>query len=566
MLPRHAGALGVAVLGSILLALGGGPAAAQDTPLVSGVHHVHMNVVDPDLSIAFYTGAFESTRKTEVAGWPAVRSEDVHLLFEQVTEPASAELDTPLWHFGWNSPDLLADYERIAALGVEFFRVPPPSGHMYSPDGIDVEISPYGPLSGGTGPRTFNHVHLMSDAPLCAAEWYERMLGLERLPPIGGGDAPADCRVEFGPRRDPGNQIHQPNARLKAGDILLFIYPNQRPERPLVSPRGRVLDHVGLATSDLSATLAHLRAHGVTVLEDVHRFGDSDLQAALIEGPDRLAIKLVETSEAPAQASRRLLLLTHNAFYKHDSLAAAEAAVAELGREGGFEVTSPKGYLQEADAIDLSFISADYLAQFDGVMMMTNGELPLSGEQRRALVEFVSGGGGFVAVHQTVVTLYTFPWFGELVGAYLARGPIFDVTNREQRVAVLNVEDRDHPATRMLGESWALHDEFYQFAREAWDPARPEEAVGPTGHPVPYAFSRDRVNVLLSFDSERTDFTGLAPDWERGGDYPQAWYQHFGRGRSFYTSLGHRADLWSGDATFRAHMLGAIQWALGLAD
>lgn len=83
---------------------------------------------------------------------------------------------------------------------------------------------------------------------------------------------------------------------------------------------------------------------------------------------------------------------------------------------------------------------------------------------------------------------------------------------------------------------------------------------------MPYAFSRDRVNVLLSFDSERTDFTGLEPDWERGGDYPQAWYQHFGRGRSFYTSLGHRADLWSGDATFRAHMLGAIQWALGLAD
>ena len=198
----------------------------------------------------------------------------------------------------------------------------------------------------------------------------------------------------------------------------------------------------------------------VTGVHHVHmNVVDPDLSIAFYTGAAR--------PTAQRQASRRLLLLTHNAFYKHDSLAAAETAVAELGREGGFEVTSPEGYLQEADAIDLSFISADYLAQFDGVMMMTNGELPLSGEQRRALVEFVSGGGGFVAVHQTVVTLYTFPWFGELVGAYLARGPIFDVTNREQRVAVLNVEDRDHPATRMLGESWALHDEFYQFASEA---------------------------------------------------------------------------------------------------
>jgi uncharacterized glyoxalase superfamily protein PhnB len=259
-----------------------------------------MNVVDPDRSIAFFTGAFESTRRTDVAGWPGVRSEDVHLLFEQVPEPTSAELDTPLWHFGWNSPDLLGDYQRIAALGVEFFRVPPPSGHTYSPDGIDVEISPYRPGgSGGSGPRTFNHVHLMSDAPLCAAEWYERVLGLERLPSLGGADdRPADCRVDFGPRRDPGNQIHQPNARLMIGDILLFIYPNQRPERTLVSPLGRVLDHVALACRDLRATLAQLRARGVTVLQDIHRFGGSDLQAAFIEGPDRLAIELVETGGA----------------------------------------------------------------------------------------------------------------------------------------------------------------------------------------------------------------------------------------------------------------------------
>ena len=280
--------------------------------------------------------------------------------------------------------------------------------------------------------------------------------------------------------------------------------------------------------------------------------------AALLLGGERTA--------AQAAAPKKLLLLTHNTFYKHDSLGPAERAVAELGREGGFEVTALEGYRQAAEEIDLSFITSDYLEQFDAVMMMTNGELPMTGEQRRALVEFVSAGGGFVAVHQTVVTFYTFPWFGELVGAYIANGPIFDTTNSSQRVAVLKVEDRDHPATRMLGDSWALHDEFYQFARAKWDPARPDESVGPTGHPVPYAFARDRVHVLLSIDTERTDFTGLEPDWERGGDYPQAWYQDFGRGRSFYTSLGHRSDLWSGDSTFRAHVLGAIRWALKLDD
>ena len=68
---------------------------------------------------------------------------------------------------------------------------------------------------------------------------------------------------------------------------------------PLVSPRGRLLDHVALACRDLRATLAHLRSRGVTVLEDPYRFGNSALQAAMIEGPDRLAIELVETGAGP---------------------------------------------------------------------------------------------------------------------------------------------------------------------------------------------------------------------------------------------------------------------------
>jgi type 1 glutamine amidotransferase len=275
---------------------------------------------------------------------------------------------------------------------------------------------------------------------------------------------------------------------------------------------------------------------------------------------------LPSSSAAQAVATKKLLFLTHNAFYKHTSLEPAERAVAELGAQGGFDVLSLEGYKQPSDKIDLSIISATYLAQFDAVMMMTNGELPMTDEQKEALVDFVRNGKGFIGVHQTMVTFYTFPPFGEMLGAYFANGPILDPTNKQKRMAVLKVENRKHPATRMLGASWTLHDEIYQFARKTWDPASPKENVGPTGHPVPFAFSRDRVTVLLSVDSEKTDFTGLNKGWERGGDYPQAWYQQFGRGRSIYTSLGHRDDLWSHDHLFRAHILGAIRWALGLEN
>ena len=205
-----------------------------------------MNVVDPQQSIAFYTDAFEQTQRTVVAGWDALRSEDSYILFSRVTSPRSAEWDTPIWHFGWNSPDVVATHERLVSRGVSFFRVPPPSGHMIAPDGNDVEITPGG--GSGPGPTAFNHVHLMSDAPLCAANWYVAMLGLRRE---ADAEAPDDCDVPFAERRDPANQIHQPNTRLYAGDILIFIYPNQRlvalSQRPvedrgvLVSSRGRVL-------------------------------------------------------------------------------------------------------------------------------------------------------------------------------------------------------------------------------------------------------------------------------------------------------------------------------------
>src|SRR6476660_4083103 len=73
---------------------------------------------------------------------------------------------------------------------------------------------------------------------------------------------------------------------------------------------------------------------------------------------------------APA-VSKKLLFLTHAALYKHSSLAPAEKAVVELGARGGFAVTTLEGYKQDSDKIDLSVLTPEYLAQFDGVMLMT---------------------------------------------------------------------------------------------------------------------------------------------------------------------------------------------------
>jgi type 1 glutamine amidotransferase len=263
---------------------------------------------------------------------------------------------------------------------------------------------------------------------------------------------------------------------------------------------------------------------------------------------------------AQAPAPKKLLFLTHAALYKHTSLGPAERAVVELGKQGGFEVTTVEGYKQDADKLDLKFLTADYLAQFDGLMMMTNGNLPLADAQKRAIVDFVRNGKAFIGAHCAALTLYDYPEFGEMLGGYFRR------SLRQNRIAVLKVEDQSHPATRMLGASWPIVDEFYLFGTAPWDASRPKDNIDVLfGNRIPMGFSRDRVKVLLSLDTERTDVRDW-PDVQRGGDYPQAWSRTFGKGRSFYTALGHRDDIWSNDPVFRAHLLGGIRWALALED
>jgi hypothetical protein len=276
---------------------------------------------------------------------------------------------------------------------------------------------------------------------------------------------------------------------------------------------------------------------------------------------------------SPAPQARRVLLLTHNLFYNHDNLADIEAALPVWGRQAGFEVVSLEGYRQtercqrtrpcDPGIVDLSMINSAYLKDFDAIVASTNGELPFTAKSRAALVDFVRQGKGILFLHQSMVTNYGFRGWGELLGAYADVAlSSFDVMNAAKRPAVLKRERPNHPSVRNLPVHWTLDDEFARFANKAWNPQEPDRRLGPTGLPVPFALSRRRVTVVLSIDSERTDFTGAPPGWQRGGDYPVAWYQTIGRGRTFYTSLGHRRDLWTSDPLFRSHVLGALHWVL----
>src|ERR1044072_8312 len=93
---------------------------SQTAPAPITFHHVHLNSLDPSAAINFYTKTFEVTKKTSLAGWDAVKSENMYLLFNKVSKAPEAALESPIWHFGWGSTNMETDYQKHLDNGIAF--------------------------------------------------------------------------------------------------------------------------------------------------------------------------------------------------------------------------------------------------------------------------------------------------------------------------------------------------------------------------------------------------------------------------------------------------------------
>jgi cytochrome c len=212
-----------------------------------------------------------------------------------------------------------------------------------------------------------------------------------------------------------------------------------------------------------------------------------------------------------------VLMLTATRGFRHDSIPQARETMNALAAATGqFTVNATE---------DAGAITRASLANYDVLFFaLTTGELPFDVDQKNAIVDFVSGGKGFLGVHSATDTLYEWPEYGRLVGAYFKEHPW-------TQTAGVIVEDQSHPATAGLGAGFTINEEFYTFR----DNPRP------------------RVRVLLRLDPSSVGASG---------DHPLAWAQPYGAGRSYYNALGHFAETWR-DGRFQRQLLGAIQWLGG---
>lgn len=176
---------------------------------------------------------------------------------------------------------------------------------------------------------------------------------------------------------------------------------------------------------------------------------------------------------------------------------------------------------------------------FDVVVMYVNGEPDLNDKQRQDLLDFIAKDGkGFVGVHTATSAGYYWPEWGKMVGGYFDNHPWNTVD------ATVIVERPDFPGMAGFVANPQVRDEMYAMTAE------------------PY--SRKNVDVLMRLDTSKLDMS--IPQVRRtDGDFPQAWIKSYGKGRVFYSALGHPDAAWD-DPRVQDMYMGAIRWASGRID
>jgi type 1 glutamine amidotransferase len=237
-----------------------------------------------------------------------------------------------------------------------------------------------------------------------------------------------------------------------------------------------------------------------------------------------------------AAPRKRLLVIGEEKGYRHEAVTHAMVTIERLGRDTGLWDTVIRTDTEALTKAKLEY-NAKTLNDFDGVLFYTGGTLEMDDQKKADFLSFVHDDGkGFIGIHSAAITFTQWPAYGEMLGGYYDEHPwnTFD--------APIVMEDAVFPGMQSWKPSFTLTDEIYQIKM----------------------FSRANTRVLMRLDPSKLDLKN--PRVHRTDhDFAVAWAKMYGKGRVFYTTLGHVEANWD-RPEFQAMVTGAIKWALGLVD
>ncbi len=260
---------------------------------------------------------------------------------------------------------------------------------------------------------------------------------------------------------------------------------------------------------------------------------------------------LAWSSDSTAAAPRKLLFFTKSSGYEHSSikrkspdvLSHAERIVTDLGAKHGFEATCTK---------DGRIFHSDKLRDFDAFMFYTTGDLtelgtdrnpPMSAEGKEAFLNSIKAGKGFVGTHSAADTFHSpgnkdhgharYVQDGDNVDPYVAMLGAEFIVHGAQQKAMMKVADKKFPGMKAAGDGFEMLEEWYTLKDHA-----------------------KNLHVLLIQEP------GLKGNMYDRPAFPATWAREYDKGRVFYTSMGHREDVWL-NPIFQSILLGGLSWAFG---
>jgi uncharacterized protein len=260
------------------------------------------------------------------------------------------------------------------------------------------------------------------------------------------------------------------------------------------------------------------------------------------------------TAADAAKARKRILFFTKSSGFEHSVISWkkgqpswAEQQLLQMGEKQNWEFTFSK---------DGSLFSADYLKGFDAVLFYTTGDLttpgtdgqpPMTAAGKQALIDYVRNGGAFAGTHSATDTFHTdneskkgperFTNHGEKVDDYVKLIGAEFIKHGAQQKAKNTVINPKFPGMEKLGASFEMHEEWYSLKD-----------------------FREDLHVLLLQDAPAMQ----GSDYQRPA-YPSTWTRNEGKGRVFYTSMGHREDVWT-NPLFQDVLSGGLAWTIHQAD
>ena len=284
---------------------------------------------------------------------------------------------------------------------------------------------------------------------------------------------------------------------------------------------------------------------------------------------------------AAQKAKKHLLVVSTTTGFRHDSIPLAREVIEKLGNDTGswdtdfadapLDMYGHQGTPDEKKALHDAItavlaekMSAKALAKYDAVVFAnTTGELPLPDPQ--AFLDYIKAGHGFAAIHSGSDTFHSWPtnYEGKDKGAptpYVQMLGGEFLTHHAQSENSMIIRDPNHPAMKAVAEAGK---KGVPPVGDIHKNTSPEGQTWRTFDEIYLLKNNDPTNLHVLLDLDKYPADG-SPDAGKAEQHLIAWSRLYGKGRVFYTVLGHRQEMWH-DPYYQDHVKGALLYVLGLA-